>query len=129
MIAPPSRRFVPTLTEVFEPGMAVPEAAATVGIPSPQGPWPVADAAADGQECSTTPKPMPLSNAALVADIAARIIQQLDAQIQQAVANELQRQQQQLTQHLRHELMQSVPPLIQAALQAQTTDPTNTAHR
>lgn len=99
---PPSRRFVPTLTDVVEPS-------ADGDLGERCNPVPVAVAV----ERTTPPE---TSNDALVALVVQQVVQQLDERIRLAVEHHLQVQQVRMVQTLRDELRPAIEPLVVAVV-------------
>lgn len=97
---PPSRRFVPTLTDVVEPSAD--------GDPGER-----CNPVAVAVERTTPPE---TSNDALVALVVQQVVQQLDERIRLAVEHHLQVQQVRMVQTLRDELRPAIEPLVVAVV-------------
>jgi hypothetical protein len=115
----PTRRFVPTLTDVVRPEELL---AHSVAAPPPSSPaaTPVAD---DGPGWSGAPlgtePPEPVHDAAaLVGKVCETVHQTLDDHLRTMVMQHVQAQQLLLIQSLRAELLPLVQPMVQEAVQA-----------
>ncbi len=127
----PSPRFVPTLTDVVEAPLAnvVAQAAAQSASASASADHALLTAAHGVAALPEADEKPPLAVPSVAVDgvgfdpvglhaITAQVCQQLDVRIQQAVTELMLAQQNQLVQQLRTELLASVEPLVQAAVQA-----------
>lgn len=125
----PSPRFVPTLTDVVEAPLANVVAQAAAQSASASADHALLTAAHGVAALPEADEKPPLAVPSVAVDgvgfdpvglhaITAQVCQQLDVRIQQAVTELMLAQQNQLVQQLRTELLASVEPLVQAAVQA-----------
>ncbi|MBA4254580.1 MAG: hypothetical protein C0445_01750 [Polaromonas sp.] len=115
----PTRRFVPTLTDVVRPEELMAHSVVTQP-PSSPAPTPVLDEDRvwSGAPVGAEPPPSPHDTAAWVAKVCETVHQTLDDHLRTMVMQQVQAQQLLLIQSLRAELLPLVQPMVQEAVQA-----------